>query len=258
MLRIGRIPYLNCEPFFAHLTGVDTVPLVPRALGVALRAGHLDAGPVSLADALALGDRVRWLPHGIATPGAAHSVLVFSRRPLADLDGATVAITDETATSVRILRILLEQRYGLRKLDWTDLPGDHRSSARPDAVLLIGDAALRARGSRAGFEHVADVGAEWTAWTGLPCVFAVWAARREVAAERREELARALDVALDRGLADLPAIAARRADTGLDAEEIARYLTHFIYRRGPDEDAAIHEFARRAGFTVSADAERTA
>lgn len=258
MLRVGRIPYLNCEPFFAHLTGVETVPLVPRALGVALRAGALDAGPVSLADALGLGAAVRWLPHGIATPGAAHSVLVFSRRPLADLDGATVAITDETATSVRILRILLEQRYGLRKIDWIDLASDNCSAARPDAVLLIGDAALRARATRAGFEHVADVGAEWTDWTGLPCVFAVWAARGDVDAGQREHLAQALDAALDRGLADLPAIAARRGDTGLDAAEIARYLTHFIYRRGVDEDAAIHEFARRAGFTVSRDAERNA
>lgn len=257
MLRVGRIPYLNCEPFFAHLTGVDTVPLVPRALGVALHAGELDAGPLSLADALALGPTARWLPHCIATPGAANSVLVFSRRPLAELEAATVAVTDETATSVRILRLLLEQRHGLGKIVWTDLRAGQGSHGPPDAVLLIGDAALRARASRAGFPYVSDVGAEWTAWTGLPCVFAVWATRVEVDAERRTRLARALDAALDRGMADLPAIAARRADTGLDAEEIARYLRHFIYRRGRDEDAAIREFARRAELPAPSGAERT-
>ena len=32
MLRIGRIPYLNCEPFFTHLTGVKLVSYTPRAL----------------------------------------------------------------------------------------------------------------------------------------------------------------------------------------------------------------------------------
>src|SRR4030065_541890 len=31
MLRVGRIPYLNCEPFFSPLRGVDLVPLNPRA-----------------------------------------------------------------------------------------------------------------------------------------------------------------------------------------------------------------------------------
>ena len=36
MLRIGRIPYLNCEPFFARLGGVELVALNPRRLGEAV------------------------------------------------------------------------------------------------------------------------------------------------------------------------------------------------------------------------------
>ena len=38
MLRIGRIPYLNCEPFFARLGGVELVALNPRRLGEAVAA----------------------------------------------------------------------------------------------------------------------------------------------------------------------------------------------------------------------------
>ncbi|MFQ5520370.1 MAG: MqnA/MqnD/SBP family protein, partial [Candidatus Methylomirabilia bacterium] len=49
-LRVGRIPYLNCEPFFAYLEGVEMLTVSPRALGEAMAAGRLDAGPVPLAD----------------------------------------------------------------------------------------------------------------------------------------------------------------------------------------------------------------
>ena len=33
MLRVGRIPYLNCEPFFHRLEGVQLVDLILCVLG---------------------------------------------------------------------------------------------------------------------------------------------------------------------------------------------------------------------------------
>ena len=47
MLRVGRIPYLNCEPFFHRLEGAELVDLIPRRLGVAMASGELDAQHVS-------------------------------------------------------------------------------------------------------------------------------------------------------------------------------------------------------------------
>src|SRR5204862_6482257 len=46
-----------------------------------------------------------------------------------------------------------------------------------EAVLVIGDAAL-ALAARGTYPHRYDLGEEWKRWTGLPFVFAVWAARR--------------------------------------------------------------------------------
>lgn len=238
-LRVGRIPYLNCEPFFAYLDGVETVSLSPRELGQAIASGELDAGPVPLADVLVLGDSVRRLPLGIATPGAAGSVLVFSRRPLPELAGATLGVTDETSTSVRILRLLLDLRYGVSGVRWGKI------AEGVDGVLLIGDEALRARTRGTAFAHCTDLGAEWTAWTGLPCVFAIWAVAARIPAEAALDLERRLDRALDRAMASLPEIAARRRDTGLDPAQTAGYLRNFIYRFGPKEDAAIREFKKR-------------
>jgi chorismate dehydratase len=237
-VRVGSLPYLNSEPFFACLQGVEQVPMMPRALGAFMLGGDLDAGLLSLADALALGDAVELLPFGIATRGATGSVHVWSHRPLDTLHGASIGITGETSTSVRILRLLLERRYGVTDVRWTTL------DAAADAVLVIGDEALRRRSGPSGFACCTDLGSEWVAWTGLPAVFASWVVRRALPEDTRAALASTIDSALTRGLATLDAIAARRRDTGITEAETIAYLRNFIYRFGPHETHAIAEFRR--------------
>lgn len=238
MLRLGQIPYLNCEPFFAHLSGFQLVPLTPRRLGRTMAQGAVDAAPLSLADFLAQEDSLLPLPFGIATDGPARSVILFSDRPLAELGGAVLGVTDETSTSVEILRLLLALKYHAIPRAWV-------SSDEPsDALLLIGDSAIRALKSGSRFSHALDLGREWKEWTQLPCVFARWAVRRALPAVHRLALERALDAALDRGIAAIPAIAARRRDTGFTEAEVGTYLRGFTYRFGADEDKAIAEFQR--------------
>lgn len=237
--RVGSLPYLNSEPFFACLEGVEQVSMIPRALGAVMLRGELDAGLLSLADALALGDAVDLLPFGIATPGATGSVHLWSHRPLEGLHGATIGVTGETSTSVRMLRMLLEQRYGVRDARWTTL------HAGADAVLLIGDEALRQRGRPSRFACCTDLGTEWADWTGLPAVFASWVIRRTLPEATRATLTDAIDTALAHGLATLDTIAARRRDTGITEAEVVDYLRNFIYRFGHAEARAIAEFDRR-------------
>ena len=218
MLRIGRIPYLNCEPFFARLGGVELVALNPRRLGEAVAAGELDAGPLSLVDQLRLEDQLEPLPFGIATDHAAQSVFLFSHRPLRELGGAVIGITPETSTSVQLLRVLLALKYEVTPRAWVGV--DDPS----DAVLLIGDAAIRALTSGSSYASITDLGTEWTEWTGLPFVFARWGVSTRVPAPERLALRAQLDRALDEGMAALPDIARARRDTGWGEAEVAAYL----------------------------------
>ncbi len=238
MLRIGQIPYLNCEPYFTHLDDVELIPLTPRALGHAMAEGTLDAAPLSLMDALRLEDRLAPLPFGIASAGPVKSVLLFSDRAPAELDGAVISVTDETATSVELLRVLLALRHEVRPRAWVG----PREAA--DAVLLIGDAAIRESKTGRRWKHVLDIAGDWHEWTGLPCVFARWSIRAALPAATHAGFAQALGAALGKGMASLTSIAARRADTGFDRAEVAAYLRNFIYRFGPDEDRAIAHFRR--------------
>ena len=151
MFRVGRIPYLNCEPFFTHLTGFPTLDLPPRQLGEALALGEADAAALSLVDFLRLEPSLEGLPFGIATDGPARSVILFSDRAPADLEDATISVTDETATSVDILRILLALRYRVTPRAWVGPAG------AADAVLLIGDGAIRAL--TGGLESLPEIAA---------------------------------------------------------------------------------------------------
>jgi chorismate dehydratase len=237
-VRVGRISYLNVEPFFHAFPWPVAASLPPRALGEAVAAGRLDAGPLALADCLALEAVVTRLPFGIAGPERAQSVLLFADRPLEELGGCRIAVTGETSTSVRLLRVLLAFRHEVPAPQLVPL------GAPAAASLLIGDAALRAVRGVWPHPHCIDLGAEWTAWTGMPTVFASWAVRRDVPAPERAALGTVLDRALDAGFAGLEAIAAARGDVGLTAPEVVNYLAGFTYRLGPAEDKAAAEFRR--------------
>src|SRR5262245_15496205 len=92
-LRVGRISYLNVEPFFHAFPWPLADALAPRQLGEAVAAGRLDAGPLPLADVIRLEADVAVLPFGIATRDRAQSVFLFADRPMAELGGARIAVT---------------------------------------------------------------------------------------------------------------------------------------------------------------------
>ena len=248
--RVGRMPYLNSEVFYRCLPGgafgpegaFELVAMAPRPMALAVERGELDAGPVPVAEVFRMEERVQ--PLGdlcVATRDEAASVLLFTRRPVDGLEGATVGVTDQTSTSVQLLRVLFAEL-------WRVTPGRFVSRDAPgDAVLLIGDDALRARGGLEGYPHIYDLGKEWRTLTGLPMVFATWVVRREVSARVVAELHKALEMSLDRGLRELGLIAAERRDVGLTDLEIVEYLGYFVYRMGPDERRALEAFREALG-----------
>lgn len=241
MLRVGRIPYLNCEPFFHRLEGVELVDLIPRLLGETMAARGLDAGPLSLMDYLRIEPELTPLPYGIGCPTGARSVLVFSERPLSGLGGARVGVSGETSTSVELLRVLLAVRHGVEPAAWVT------ADDPCDAVLLIGDQAIRRATGGPPARHVVDLGLEWREWTGLPFVFARWAVASRIPVGERRAFERALDGALDLGMAALPEIAAGRPDLGWSPAQIESYLRNFAFRLGPDEEKGAAEFVRLRG-----------
>lgn len=121
------------------------------------------------------------------------------------------------------------------------------------AAVLIGDAALRASlhdAPRLGLT-VHDLGQMWKDWTGLPFVFAVWAARKDyLAAEPQvvHEVHEAFLSSRDLSLEEVTKVADQAARwEAFDAELLERYFTTLDFRFGPEQLAGVREFARRTG-----------
>jgi len=186
--RVGHIEFLNCLPLSWGLEQVrasEVMGLVsdtPDVLSDALVAGTLDVGPISLVEALKHAGEVMVLPEvAVGCDGPVRSVCLVSKVPVAELSGATISLGSTSRTSVVLARLLLEQHFGLAPTYRTDPPDLAAMLEVADAAVLIGDPALRATlvEAPARHLHLLDLGAAWKDWTGLPMVFAVWAARRD-------------------------------------------------------------------------------
>jgi chorismate dehydratase len=250
-MKLGRIPFINMAPFY-HFLGARWLEQHelslghPRHLGTLGRAGKLDAAPFSFADGLELvaSGEFEWLDAlGIAGQGPIQSILLVGVEDPKRLAGQAIAVTPQTATTVRLLELWLRERQDLQDLR---LVGPDEAAA---ARLYIGDEALQRRLERGGQEPQIDLCAEWSAWTGLPFVFARWAVRRGLPARAKAEFALTLNSALDLALADLEHVAAAQAErSGLPAGAIQAYLQGIRFRLGPAEleGAALFESKLKA------------
>ncbi len=265
--RVGHIQFLNCLPIYwglvraGTLLDVELTKDTPDHLNDMLVAGDLDIGPISLVEYLRNPDDLVLLPDiAIGSDGPVLSVNLVAQVPLAELDGARVALGSTSRTSVLLARMWLEQVHGVRPDYFTCPPDLTAMLLEADAAVLIGDTALRAtyQSSSDDPPHtgltVHDLGAAWREWSGLPMVFAVWAARRDYA-EANPGLVKDVHAAFvrsrDDALAHVDEIAAAAARWEIfDAATLANYFRTLDFSLGERQVAGLREFARRAGLPV--------
>ena len=258
MLRLGHIDYSNCLPVHATLleqrpANIQIVHGTPAELNDALQSGVIDVAPASSIEYARHPDRYRILPGlVIGSFGPVQSIRLESTVHIESLGDARVAVPTASATSVVLLRILLELRYGLHahfhwydQADQTD-PLDESAAA----ALRIGDIALRRRPRPDRVFY--DLGELWTEWTGLPFAFALWQTNLPAARDAElGELTAELHTSKQAALRQPAALARRHAEHfGLPAEQLAAYWTGLRY----DFDEAMmlgllryYEFAAQLG-----------
>jgi chorismate dehydratase len=183
------------------LLDVDLVRANPADLARMLLDGDLDIAPIPAIEYARHAEDLVLLPEiAISSDGEVQSILLLSEVPAEQLTGKTVALTNTSRTSQVLARIMLAKRWGV-SAHFVEMPPDLPAMLRDaDAALLIGDEALRAYWEPPAGIHAYDLGAEWTTWTGLPMVYAVWAARRDWTSQE-PQAARAVSDALSGSLA---------------------------------------------------------
>lgn len=255
-MKLGRIPWINCYPVYGAVDrGIvpmpaETVSGTASELNDLLAAGALDVSVVSAVEYARNAAAYHLLPDlAITCDGPVRSVALFSRRPPTELDGMTVLRTASSRTSVLLLELLCRHRWGVAPRFATARAesGDLASlAALPhEAVLVIGDAALILSTARA-YPWMVDLGEEWKAWTGLPFVFAVWAARRTAGTGAVQAVHSRLLESRAWGLAHLDLLAAEAAaNTGVPSSVCRQYLGDLDYALSYRHLAGLTDFFRR-------------
>ena len=232
MIRLGRIAYANMAPVFYRVAAeYEEVVGVPTDLNRRLLAGDLDTAPISSIEYARHADSLLLLPRlCVSSEGAVDSIQLVSSTPLERI--RTVAVTPESATSVVLTKVLLPHA------DHVPLGVD------ADATLLIGDAALKSAFEDPTPHH--DLGRLWLERTGLPMVFAVWAAPEPLHPDLIE-LEDALVASIRAARADPAALAHEASERyGYPPGFLARYFEKLRYRFGPRERAGLAAFLELA------------
>src|SRR6185436_6809235 len=255
-MRLGRIPWINCYPVYGAIDrGIVPVPAelvtgTASELNDLLATGELDVSAVSAVEYARNAAAYHLLPDlAITCDGPVHSVALFSRRPVEQLSDVTVLLSASSRTSVLLLELLCRHRWKVTprfatvRAEATDLAA--LAQFPHDAVLVIGDAALMLA-SRGTYQHHVDLGEAWKDWTGLPFVFAVWAARREADHGAVLDIHRALLESRRWGLAHLDELAdAAAAATAISRGVCREYLGDLDYALSYRHLAGLTDFFRR-------------
>jgi chorismate dehydratase len=240
-VRIGAVRYLNAWPLTfclaRHAPAAQVVVDLPSRLADGLVEGRLD---------VALIPSIEYLRHPgctivsdvcIASNGPVRSVMLYSRVPVQEI--GSLALDEGSRTSAALVQIWLRERHGLAPRLQTLAIGAAPADSAADAVLLIGDRGMRSPCGR--FPFVWDLGQQWTLWTGLPFVFALWVARPGV---QWDGLEAALGAARDEGLTRLPEIARQAAPVvGIPEAECLSYLRdHLEFRLAARQRQGLDRF----------------
>jgi len=258
---VAAVSFLNTIPIIDQLMSKssDEIDLhfdIPSRLAALLESGAADVALVPVVEVFR-GRAAGIIPGtGIACRGAVDSVRLFYRGELATLQ--RIHADRGSRSSVALLRILLAENYAIKPPIEETIPTMDYLPPEGEGILVIGDRCFE---FEKHLETVAgakikywDLGQAWWDLTGLPFVFAVWAASkafyaRSTAAEFAR-LAVILNGARDDGLERLDDLAAREAALGrlgykgdATADAVAYYFRESLqYHIGPEEVAGMIRF----------------
>lgn len=255
--RVGHIQFLNCLPLYYGLVkndvlwNVELTKGTPTELNRYLIEKKLDICPISSIEyARNIRDFLLMPNLSVSCDGPVTSIYLVSKVPIEQLDQCSIALTSTSATSQILLKIILQDRYGLQPRYFESPPNLGSMMMEADAALLIGDPALHVHYKIPQGLYAYDLGAEWKALTGLKMVFAVWAVHRDFAVANPElvrEIYHAFTKSMDYSLAHVEQVAKEAARwEDFDAAFLRDYFTILEFGFDAGHQQGLLEYYRRA------------
>jgi len=200
-MRISAVSYLNTKPF---IYGIFRSPLaeqidlsldIPSECARKLLMGEVDLALTPVAIIPELPEAYLVSDYCIGSMGPVKTVCLYSEKPLQEVK--RIYLDFHSRTSVELTQMLCARYWNIQPEFIPAAAGYEANIAGDTAGLVIGD---RTIGLDQKYPYIYDLGEAWTAWTGLPFVFAAWVSTRPLPAE----FVTAFNQALQAGLDHLP------------------------------------------------------
>lgn len=243
LLRIGQIKYTNTLPIYFFFDQhrfeeqVEFTKQYPAQLNQAMSKGEIDVGPISSFSYAEHEEQYLVLPElSVSAKGRVGSIFLFSKKPIEQLQEARIALTNTSATSINLLKIILQKFLSLNVTYETKPPVLEEMMKEADAALLIGDEAILANRTNREY-HVYDMGEEWYRYTGHSMTFALWTVRKQAVLEHADllrEIHRSFVESKERSHQHLEQVVTYVLDNfGGDAESWFQYFRGLSHDFGP-------------------------
>ena len=241
-IKISVVRYANSLPFVFGLknSGFDKKVILstdhPADCAAKLISNIVDIGLIPVAALPRLSEYHIISDFCIGTNGSVKTVMLLSRSSFDKIN--TVYLDYRSLTSVNLVRVL-SKYYWERKFKWenTHENFDFTKIRDNEAITLIGDQCFE---YEKYFKYSIDLAFEWKKFTGLPFVFACWAANKEIA----PEFIAGFNNALKSGVENIAAVVAEMGKTGvIKGAELEHYLTKNIdFKLDVDKKKALELF----------------
>jgi len=189
-IRVSAVSYTNTKPFVYGLQHSEIINLIELSLDIPSDCANklindkADIGLVPVAALLDLPFYEIISDYCIGAVTAVNSVFIFSKKPVEQIQ--SIRFDVQSRTSNELAKVLFKHYWHIQP--------EFVNKDDADAFVEIGD---RTFGKKDKFPYVYDLAEEWINFTGLPFVFAVWAANKNIPQSFVDKFNSALKFGLD-------------------------------------------------------------
>jgi chorismate dehydratase len=181
-IRISAVKYANTYPFIWGLkeSGFDKRVILetdhPSDCAAKLIGGKADIGLIPVAALPLIKNNYIISDYCIGANGKVRTVMLLSNCPFGEV--GVINLDYRSRSSVNLIKVLAKNMWK-KEFSWinTSEHFDFVNIGKNEAIVLIGDQCFQMEHK---FKYKMDLAEEWKKQTGLPFVFACWAANREL------------------------------------------------------------------------------
>ncbi len=241
-VKIGKFGFVNNYlPYYQfEQNGLKVIEALPKQLALMVEKGEIDFAPVPSFYYIKNRAKLKSYEFCVASKNSVLSVIIVSNGKKPDCDNGSIAVTNQTVTSLNLLKIILREK-GLKNR--VVVRNEGRASEllkRCNYALVIGDEAIKARMTH---KVVMDLGEEWHELTGYPMVFGISVSRKE---EDMSEVNRKVMESVEWGTSNVDLVVSEAEKKfGMRVEFLALYFRSLTFRMGAQEKSGLELFGEK-------------